>query len=97
MLSKNLPFVKKLWVVPVRNLLDALSAWKGLLTGDAGYFIAILRAHLAFIKWWLFHQHKSVFPATRKGRISGLLNKNMVWQHFAKKKNSFSEIVGKTN
>lgn len=97
MLSKNLPLSKKLWVVPVRNILDALSALKGLLTGDGGYFIAILRAHVAFLKWWLFHQNKSVFPGSKKGKLNGLLNKNMVWQHFAKKKNSFTEIVGKTN
>lgn len=97
MLSKNLPFAKKIWVVPARNFLDALSAWKGLLSGDGGYFIAILRAQMAFIKWWIFHQGKSVFPVTKKGKLSGYLQKNMAWQHFAKKKKSFTEIVGKTN
>jgi GT2 family glycosyltransferase len=96
MLSKNLPFTKKIWIMPVRNLLDAISAWKGLLSGDGGYFIAILRAQVAFIKWWLFYQKKSVFPATKKGKLAGYLQKNIVWQHFAKKKKLFSEIVGKT-
>ena len=97
MISKNMPLSRKIWVVPVRNLLDALSAWKGLLSGDGGYFIAILRAHIAFYKWWLFHQKKSLFPNNRKGKLNGLLNKNMVWEHFAKKKKTFAEIVGKTN
>lgn len=96
MLSKNLPFAKKLWVMPARIFLDALSAWKGLLTGDAGYFVAILRAQLAFMKWWLFHQKKSVFPQSRNRKLSGYLQKNMVWEHFAKKKKYFSEIVRKT-
>lgn len=96
MLSKNLPFAKKLWVMPARNFLDGVSAWKGLLSGDGGYFVAILRAHAAFLKWWLFYQHRSVFPASRKGRLYGYLQKNMVWQHFVKKKKVFSEIVGKT-
>jgi GT2 family glycosyltransferase len=96
MMSKNLPLSKKLWIVPVRDFLDGVSAWKGLLTGDGGYFIAIVRAHLAFIKWWLFYREKSVFPGTRKGNLSGYLQKNMVWQHFVKKKKFFSEIVGKT-
>ncbi len=96
MISKNMPLSKKIWVVPVRNLLDAVSAWKGLLTGDGGYFIAILRAHLAFLKWWLFHKKKSLFPANKKGTLAGHLQKNMVWQHFVKKKKYFSEIVGKT-
>lgn len=97
MLSKNLPFAKKLWVMPVRNLLDAISAWKGLLSGDGGYFIAILRAQIAFLKWWFFHQKKSVFPATKKGSLKGYLRKNIAWQHFVRKKNSFSEIAGKTD
>jgi len=83
--------------MPVRNLLDALSAWKGLLTGDSGYFIAIIRANLAFIKWWLFYQRKSVFPIDKKRKVLGYLQKNMAWQHFFKKKKYFSEIVGKTN
>jgi len=94
MLSKNLPFRKKLWIVPVRNLLDALSAWKGLLSGDGGYFIAIIRSHLAYSKWWLFYQHKSVFPVTKKGTLHGYSRKNMIWQHFVRKRKHFDEIIG---
>jgi GT2 family glycosyltransferase len=96
MLSKNLPVGKKLWVMPARNFLDALSAWKGLLHGDGGYFVAIMRAQLAFLKWWLFHKKKSIFPRTKKARLEGYLQKNMVWQHFGRKKKYFSEIVSRT-
>ena len=97
MLSKNLPFRKKLWVVPVRYLLDAVSAWKGLLSGDGGYFLAIFKAHIAFIRWWLFHQKKSVFPVNRNGPLQAVYKGNIAWQHFARKKKTFSEIVGKSN
>jgi GT2 family glycosyltransferase len=93
MLSKNLPFRKRIWVMPVRNLLDAISAWKGLLTGDAGYFVAIVRAHMAFFKWLLFYRKKSVFPLRREGKLSGRLQKNIAWLHFVKKKKTFLEIV----
>lgn len=96
MLSKNLPFAKKIWVMPVRTFLDAISAWKGLLTGDGSYFIAIIRAHFAFMKWWLFYKNKSVFPVSKKGKLYGYLQKNMAWQHFVKKKKYFSEIMGKS-
>ena len=94
MLSKNLPFSKKLWVMPIRCLLDAVSAFKGLLSGDGAYFFAILRAHAGFIKWWLFQKNKSPLPVNRKRKLSGYLNKNIAWLHFVKKKNYFSEIVG---
>lgn len=93
MLSKNLPFSKRIWVMPVRNMLDAISAWKGLLTGDGGYFIAIVRAHFAFFKWLLFFRKRSVFPVKRKGSLSGMLQKNIAWLHFVKKKKTFSEIL----
>jgi GT2 family glycosyltransferase len=96
MLSKNLPPGKKLWVMPLRLFFDTASAWKALLSGDGGYFIAVLKAEMAFISWWLFHKKKSVFPANRRGVLQGLLNRNIAWLHFIKKKNSFSAIVGKS-
>ncbi len=93
MLSKNLPWTTRLWVVPVRDFLDAVSAWKGLLSGDGGYFVAIVRARMAFLKWWLFHRRKSVFPRNRRGMLRGYYRGNMVWQHFVRKRKFFSEIV----
>jgi GT2 family glycosyltransferase len=95
MLSKNLPMRRKLWVMPARTFLDAVSAWKGLLSGDGGYFIAILRSHAAFLKWWLFYRARSIFPAEKKAPLAGFWQGNLVWQHFVKKKKFFSEIVGK--
>lgn len=96
MLSKNLPLPKRFWVMSARNVLDAISAGKSLLNGDAGYFVAILRAHAGFAKWWWFYRKKSVFPVSRKGSLSGYFQKNIAWLHFVKKKKTFSEIVGKT-
>jgi GT2 family glycosyltransferase len=93
MLYKNLPWNQKLWKIPFRILLDAVSAWKGLLKGDGGYFLSILRAHLGFIYWFLFKKNKSVFPEKKDGKLSGLYKGNVVWQHFVKKKKYFSQII----
>jgi GT2 family glycosyltransferase len=95
MMYKNMPWSEKWWKLPFRNLLDAVSAWKGLLTGDAGYFVAIARAHAAFVKWLFFKRKMSVFPVKKDGRLYGLYKGNMVWQHFMKKKKYFSEIIKK--
>jgi len=95
MMSKNIPFIQKIWIMPFRYVLDCISAVKGLRKGDVGYSFAICRAHFAFIKWWLFDKHKSVFPKSKKGKLSGLTQKNIAWQHFVKKKKYFSEIVEK--
>jgi hypothetical protein len=97
MLSKNLPLSKKLWVMPARDLLDAVSAWKGLLNGDGRYFMAILRAHIGFMKWRIFHRNKSVFPVKREGLLHGYLPGNTAWKHFVQGKKTFPEIIHKTS
>jgi GT2 family glycosyltransferase len=95
MLAKNLPWSQKWWKIPFRIFLDLVSATKGLFTGDGGYFLAIVRAHLAFVKWILLRQNKSVFPLRKNKNLYGVYNHNLVWEHFVKKKKLFSEVVKK--
>lgn len=97
MMAKNLPLAKKIWIIPFRMVLDGIAAIKGLLSGDGGYFVAIIKAHVAFWGWLLFHQKQSNFPVSTKGKMAGYLSKNLIWLHFIKKKKTFSEIVGKTH
>ena len=94
MLAKNLSFGAAVWKIPFRICLDGISAWKGLLGGDGGYFIAILKAHLHFTGWILFYQKRSVFPKKKGGKLSGWYNGSVVWAYFINKKRTFSEIVG---
>jgi len=93
MLYKNLPWSQKWWKIPFRIFLDAVSAWKGLLIGDGGYFISILRAHFSFLKWILFKQGQSVFPVKKVARPAGIYKGNLVWQHFVKSKKYFSQLI----
>jgi len=95
MLAKNLPWSQKWWKIPFRIFLDAVSATKGLFTGDGGYFLAILRAHLAFAKWILLRQGRSVFAKKRNKDLHGVYNHNLVWEHFVKKKKYFSQVIKK--
>jgi hypothetical protein len=96
MLAKNLPLSKKIFVIPARFILDGITAWRGLLSGQGSYFVAILKAQFSFINWWLFHQTKSNFPITKKGHLYGFFPKSIAWQFFIKKKRTFPEIVTKT-
>ena len=93
MLAKNLPFWKSIFIFPIRFALDALAAYRGLLTGDRQFFISIFHSHLYFFKWVIMDRKKSVFPISRKGRLHGKYTGSIVWQHFIKKKSIFSEIV----
>ncbi|MEP6677594.1 MAG: glycosyltransferase family 2 protein [Ferruginibacter sp.] len=94
MLAKNLSLPVALWKIPFRIGLDNIAAWKALFGGDAGYFAAIFKAHLHFIKWILADRKQSVFPKKRKGVVTGWYNGSVIWAYFVKKKNRFSEIVG---
>ncbi|MEI6948794.1 glycosyltransferase [Paraflavisolibacter sp. H34] len=95
MLAKNLPWSEKWWKIPFRILLDDVSALKGLLSGDGGYFFAIVNAHLAFLYWFVFHRtrQKRTLPRRRTSQLQGVYHGNIAWKHFAKKKTKFSEIV----
>ena len=93
MLSKNLPLLKRLWVMPVRLGLDLVSAFKALVSGDGGYFKAVIKAEWAFIKWWFFKRAGSKKPRSRKGTLRGYYRGNIAWAHFVQKKKYFSEIV----
>jgi GT2 family glycosyltransferase len=93
MLYKNLPWSQKWWKIPFRIFLDMVSAWKGLIIGDGGYFLSIFRAHLSFLRWLLFEKRRSVFPVRKMSELSGLYRGNVVWQHFAKGKKYFSELI----
>ena len=94
MLTKNFTVATALWKIPVRLALDFTAALKGLLSGDTGYFTAIFKAHMHFFKWMLLYKKQSVFPVKKGGTGTGTYNGSVIWQHFIKKKNTFSEIVG---
>jgi GT2 family glycosyltransferase len=94
MLYKNLPLATKIWVVPVRFFLDAVVAYKNLFSGDVGFFVAIIKAHLHFTKWLFFYKKQSVFVKVNKTNMVGCVDKSIVWRYFIKKRKTFKEIIG---
>lgn len=93
MLVKNLPVVTAIWKFPVRMALDSIAAWKGLLGGNSGFFIAIFKAHIYFFNWLLFHRKRSIFPVSKNIKLTGWYPASLVWKHFVKSQKTFSEIV----
>lgn len=93
MLFKNLPWKEKWWKIPFRIFLDEVSALKGLLAGEGGYFLAIVKAHIAFV-YWIFFGNKRWVPKKRRSlrSLAGVYRGNLAWQHFALGKKTFSEI-----
>jgi GT2 family glycosyltransferase len=93
MLAKNLPLRRLWWILPCRLALDAIAAWKNLLAGDASFFAAVIKAHIAFVEWCIFRRHPSVVPAAKTAPVQGWLNSSIVWAYFVQGKRKFSEIV----
>lgn len=90
MITKNMPWSQLWWKLPLRLALDAVSAWKELLAGKGGYWMAVYNAHVAFCEWALSRRknNKMRFP-----QLETVYKGSVVWQYFIKKKKKFSEIV----
>lgn len=93
MLAKNLPVTRAIWTIPARIFLDMVSALKELMGGNGGYFIAVFRAHVHFLKWLLRSRRNRPRTVSPNRQLNGWYSSSLVWQHFIKKKNLFSEIV----
>jgi GT2 family glycosyltransferase len=95
MLAKNLPVSQAVWKIPFRFILDAISAWKSLFSGEAIYFLAVIEAHAGFFKWLFFHKKSPGLQSDKKRSLQGWFGHSVAWQHFVKGKKTFSEIVQK--
>ena len=93
MLAKNLSPGEALVKIPFRIVLDSIAAWKGLFAGRGVTFIAILKAHLHFWKWFFFHRNKRIFSGHGNNKLAGLYHGLIVWKYFVNRKTTFSEII----
>ncbi len=93
MLAKNLPFTELLWKLPFRFFLDAVSAWKGLLSGDSDFFRAIVYAHFGFMGYILKGKLKRTIDSKPMLSLDGVYSGSVVYQYFIKNKKHFNKIV----
>ena len=94
MLTRNLPVSVLVRKLPIKIALDAIAAWKSLLEGNKGFFIAVAKAHLAYFKWIFSKRKGSDLPKKDITSFFGCYEGSIVWKHFIQKKNRFSEIIG---
>ena len=94
MLYKNLPVSEKIWKIPVRLVLDGIAAGRELVSADAGYFMAVIKAHMYFYGWLIGKKKKNKFTPKRLTGLHGVYKGLLIWEYFIKKKKAFAEIVG---
>ena len=93
MLCKNLPLFELAWKLPFRLALDAISAWKGLLSGDPSFFIAIMKAHFALFVFLFTGKLNRSKHLKSLNSLNGVFTGSVVYQYFIKKKQYFNKIV----
>jgi len=72
MLYKNLPVSEKIWKIPVRLVLDGIAACRELVSADAGYFMAVIKAHMYFYGWLIGKKKKNKFTPKRLTGLHGV-------------------------
>jgi hypothetical protein len=93
MLYKNLSFAEAAWIIPARFALDAISAWKNLLSGQPSFFTAIMKSHFAFMGWIFKSRKSAIYPVVSQIKPKGVYKGSVVWQHFVRGKSKFLEII----
>ncbi len=94
MLYKNLPLGIAAWKIPARMVLDGIAAWRALFSGDAGYFIALVKAHVQFMRWLFFEKNPQNLKLVSPINFSGWYAGSIIWDYFIRKKKTFLEIIG---
>ncbi len=95
MLWKNAGAKELMLRFPVRLVLDVIAAWKSLLSGKGGDFLAIAKAHFHFMLGWAsVHQkrHKSDLPF--RVNTPGFSRFSLIWQYFIRRKQYFYQLPG---
>lgn len=93
LLFKNLPKDRLVKTFIARLILDGIAGIRFLLEGNYKDTWAVLRAH------FYFYKHMNSLLKKRKGKdihpVSKIYQKNIVFEHFLKHKNNFSELKQK--
>ncbi len=84
-------FVLKLFC---RGLLDGIAGMKFLLNGQAGHFIAVVRAHFGFYALLpkMLGKRKHIQKNIKQYATSSVYHGSIVWQYFVKQKRKFPEL-----
>lgn len=93
MLEKNLTTTEKFYLLPIRFILDAITAWQGILTGNTIIFRAIAKAHIDVMYRWIFLKSTNNRVTKKITQLNGVYQRSIVWEYYVKRKRKFSELT----
>jgi hypothetical protein len=94
LLFKNLPVFQLVPVVFTRMVLDGISALVYLLNGSGRFFLAVIRAHLAFYRRipLLIRMRRQMRGTIRTGKFDYIYPGSIVFDFFVRRKQYFSQL-----
>jgi GT2 family glycosyltransferase len=94
LLFKNLPVYQLIPVILIRMILDGMSAMVYLFSGSGKFFIAVIRAHLAFNRRipLLIRMRKQLKGKVPTGLINEIYSGSIVFDFFVRKRRYFSDL-----
>jgi len=94
LLFKNLPLFQLIPVIPIRMMLDGMSAMIYLVNGSGWFFFAVIRAHLAFQRRipLLIKMRRQLKGTIRTGKIGVIYPGSIVFDYFVRRKRYFSQF-----
>ncbi|WP_207492611.1 glycosyltransferase [Aridibaculum aurantiacum] len=93
MVYKNWTLAEKIWKLPLRMLLDIVSALQAAMKGDMPFCKGVCKAEITFMRWLVLHKKDRQTSATKSHQLTGVYHGSVVWEYFIKKKKTFTEIV----
>jgi GT2 family glycosyltransferase len=94
LLFKNLPVFQLIPVIPIRMILDGMSAIVYLFNGSGRFFFTVIRAHLAFQRRipLLIKMRRQLKGTIRTGKIKVVYPGSIVFDYFVRRKRYFSHL-----
>jgi len=95
-LTKNASSIGLIFKIIYRMVLDGIAAFKFLLEGNPSHFLAVIKAHFSFYNLLpsTLQKRKSLHKMNGfKYSTTGVFEKNVVFEHFMRKKNSYKELL----
>jgi GT2 family glycosyltransferase len=96
MLTKNLPAGRLAWMIPWRILLDVVSAFQAIVSGNGKEAGAIFKAHSHYWKSWgkWLKKRKEIKSVIPYKELKGIYDRSVVWQFFIKDIKKYSDLPG---
>ena len=95
-LTKNASSKGLMFKIIYRMVLDGIAAFKFLLEGNPSHFWAVIKAHISFYIFLpsTLQKRKSLHKMNGfKYSTTGVFEKNVVFEHFMHKKNTYKELL----